>query len=137
MSPDALISSLFIKSKKNIRPFSNNYFKKFILENLPNFLYIRNCIGSPSNIIFHKKFSIYKYRSDLKWLVDTNYYNKIFNNQKYFIIYGIFDIISYDNATSITNSLKVNLIAKHERKMLKIKYKISYLIIDLFWYFLK
>ena len=135
--PDAFVSSLLIKSSKGTRRFSNNYFKKIILEKFPNYLYIRNCIGSPSNIIFHNRFSIYKYQNKLKWLVDTNYFCEIFNKKKYYVIYGIFNIVSFENTSSITNNLNTRSIAKEERKVLKIRYKIPYLMLDLFWIFLK
>jgi len=49
----------------------------------------------------------------------------------------MFNIVSFENTSSITNNLNTQSIAIEERKVLKIKYKISYLILDLFWIFLK
>ena len=67
--PDVLISSLTIRRPDKETNFSNKFFKKFILRFDPEYLYIRNIIGSPSNIILNRKFSKYEYRRDLKWLV--------------------------------------------------------------------
>lgn len=65
------------------------------LEKDPNILYFGNFIGPPSAVI-HRRNSIIKYDTNLKWLVDVDYYLENFksNNKFHFINKPLITVIS-------------------------------------------
>ena len=58
----------------------NKILLSFFIKNSIFFLFL-NIIGPPSSLIVKKNIRL-RYRKDLKWLVDVDYYFKLFNNLK-------------------------------------------------------
>lgn len=135
--PDVLISSLTLCGIDKKINFSNKFFKQFILRFEPEYLYIRNIIGSPSNVIFNRKFLKYEYRRDLKWLVDVDYYYRIFVNKNQQIAHNVFGVFSRQNDLSITKNTDIRFETKKEKKLLKYQYKMRYLFLDAIWSIVK
>ena len=88
---------------------NNSFLAFFIINNI--FLLFLNVIGPPSAMIVDKRINV-RYRNDLKWLIDVDYYFKLFNyikNFKNIKVFSKYDASVLSNQSfsySITNILK-------------------------------
>jgi glycosyltransferase involved in cell wall biosynthesis len=95
----------------------------FLVRIFPSSLYFSNFVGSPSNVLFQRRMMTHTFRTDLKWLVDLEW---IFVNfaKSPLIFSKQIDIISLaDQGMSITKSLDVSSIEKHEVSILLQEHK--------------
>lgn len=139
--------SRFRVNLKMKHTLTKNLLKVFIKQN--TFILFLNVIGPPSALIV-KKTTIIKYRKDLKWLIDVEYYSNLFKNIKN-NNYKIFtekeaSVASNQNFNnSITNLLKKNKFEFYKLKdqelllILKNKQKIFIysVFISIIWFIFK
>ena len=103
---DILISKINV-----IRPDSTIYqlpiydsIRFFVLNYIPSFLFFYNFIGPVSCVIFKNDKMIF-FNIDMKWLVDVEWYYRLFSNKKikYFNQSKIYSILAHDE--KITNNI--------------------------------
>ena len=79
-----------------------------ILKFFPSYIFRRNIIGSPSNLVVSKK-AVKKFDNNLKWLVDVDWFYSMISKDNWIIAKDINVISIVDENTSITNSISKNL----------------------------
>ena len=113
-----------------------HFSRKFILKKFliyPKLLIELNLVGPPSSVIYKK--SMTKYDTNLKYLVDVDFYIKllkIFNGKGIFLMDDYYLFSSQNNNSSITKSLGSNIyqIKKKEKDYLGNKYKFKFKFSD-------
>lgn len=105
---------------------TRNILNKFLTN--PKLLIELNILGPPSAIIYKK--SLIKYNTNLKFLVDVDFYIKLlsrFNSKKVLIMQDYYLLSSQNNNKSITKSLSksINQIKYKEKKFLRNRYKFN------------
>ena len=116
------------KYKINLYKFHTapNYFTNFFIGN-NKLILLLNIIGPPSAFIISKEIK-YKYNTNLKWLIDVEFYSKLFSSLKVNEIKKVginkgFIISNQNNPSSITKDLKKNKklsknLIKYEKKII-------------------
>ena len=96
------------KNKKYYYPIFGSLYLRYILKFFPSYIFRRNIIGSPSNLVVSKK-AVKKFDSNLKWLVDVDWFYSMISKDNWIIAKDINVISIVDENTSITNSISKNL----------------------------
>jgi glycosyltransferase involved in cell wall biosynthesis len=106
------------------------YFHNMVMKN-PHILLKTNIFGPPSSLIISKKFK-YKYNEKLKFLLDIEYYIKIFkriDKNKTFIFKNkqLEILSSQNNKVSVTKSLgfRKTIIQKKEKLILEKRFRVK------------
>lgn len=123
---------------------SFQFTKRLLLSKYPKYLFWRNIIGSPSNIIV-KRSIINSFNNSLKWFVDVEWiYNCIIKSKGQILYSDNLICNSFYYSNSITESIKYRLtdIKAHERAIIKLKYfkkraKFKYIFFTPLYFFLK
>ena len=106
---DIIISKVLVIKNKN-ESYSlrlNKYFKSFILNFAPSFLFFYNFIGPMSTVIFKNETNKI-FNTNLKWYVDVDWYYRIFKNKQIkYIDYSIINSILYHDE-KITNKIDIS-----------------------------
>jgi hypothetical protein len=90
-------------------PYMTSKFLKLVLNLIPQFILLRNVVGSPSNIIF-KKVTAQKFDDNLQWLVDVDWFFLFLKKNLSWISAPKLKILSVvDDQTSITKSISSNI----------------------------
>ncbi|MBI51985.1 MAG: hypothetical protein CL779_02045 [Chloroflexi bacterium] len=83
-----------------------DYMTSFILDKLPQYLFRRNLIGSPSNIVV-KKTKALQFNSELSWLVDVDwFYRQLLEIDNWFFCKDLIILSNQNNQGSITKSMR-------------------------------
>ena len=96
------------KSERYYYPIFDSLYLRFILKFFPSYIFRRNIIGSPSNVVVSNK-ALKKFDSNLKWLVDVDWFYSMISKDNWIIAKDINIISIFDENTSITNSISKNL----------------------------
>ncbi len=119
-------------------PIIPTSFKRIFLKFFPKLIFYFNFIGSPSNIVVRKKFSA-NFDDSLRWLVDVDWFYRIFINSKGSICYSKNNsILSIKYKSSITSNISQELkkINSHEIMYIKDKYNFNINFAYIFFVFL-
>ena len=112
-------------SKNSFAPYFFSRFTQLVLKYFPQYLFLRNVIGSPSNIIVRNSV-VEKFDNNLQWLVDVDWFFSMLKTNPSWIFAKKLQILSVkDNETSITQSIlsDIKSILLKELKYLKNKHK--------------
>lgn len=125
---DFLILDCFVKTKffPVFRAHVPKVFKKIYLNFGPHWLFARNVIGSPSNVVVRKEICNI-FDNNLNWLVDVEWYYGIISKSGVVVGYHSSKIISVNNSNSITQGISdvVNELKKKEIGIIDAKYQTS------------
>lgn len=121
---DCLVSSLKLDDRVWQRSLRTNPIRKMLV-NFPMTVLLHNYIGSPSNVIFHRRV-IEKFDERLQWLVDCEWYFRLFANCDE-VTFGEFGILSHPYSESITMNLgrEVSTLALNEARFVCEKHNVS------------
>jgi hypothetical protein len=128
--PDVVsCSTILIKKKKILNKIHTTAKQRKFFFNF-NFYYIlkRNFIGPTSSMIIKFKSNILFFNTSLYWLVDVEYYIKIFlNSKKWIFTDEIFVYSDQLNKHSLTYNLKkkISLLNRLETKLIKKKFNLN------------
>lgn len=123
-------NSLLIFKCILIKKFSKLHFpvflSKFLIIKFPIYILKRNFLGPTACLVIKKEVFGEFYDENLKWLVDVDFYYRLFLNKNLkFEFINLANIYSFqDNTDSITNKVKINFnsILKNETKFIIKKY---------------
>lgn len=135
---DIYILKINLVKKMFIYNHFPNYLIRFLLELSPSFILIKNFIGPSACFVFkHSCEGIFNPK--LKWLVDTDFYNRLLSINSFIFIYSVNIFSESNRRDSITHKINENhfLITYRELKALKYKPKIIHLFILFFWPLIK
>jgi glycosyltransferase involved in cell wall biosynthesis len=83
-----------------------HYMTSFILDKFPQYLFRRNLIGSPSNIVVRKSKSS-QFNPELSWLVDVDwFYRQLSEIDKWSFCKDLIILSNQNNQVSITKSMR-------------------------------
>jgi hypothetical protein len=119
-------------------PIIPTWFKRIFLRFFPKLIFYFNVIGSPSNIVVSKKFTI-NFDESLRWIVDVDWFYRVFILSKESILYSKNNsILSIKYNSSITRNISAELkkINADEISYIKAKYNFNINILYLFFVFL-
>lgn len=89
-----------------------------VLRRCPQVVYFSNFIGSPSNVMFVRATLRARFRPDLRWMVDLEWFFRNFANGP-LVFSGRLDLLSSaDTGMSITKSLNVSEVERREVRQL-------------------
>lgn len=122
---------IFLRSAQ-FYPGSTNYklhmppkFTRFVLSKFPQYLFRRNLVGSPSNIVFKRAFSSH-FNPQLSWLVDVEWiYRQLSIIEDWVLCNDLIILSIHNNEKSITGSLgnKIPEIRRKESEFLSKEFK--------------
>jgi len=105
------------------------FLSKFLVKRFPIYLLKRNFLGPTACLVIKKDVFYELYDENLKWLVDVDFYYRLFLNKNIkFEFSNLANIYSFqDNTESITNKLKLNFNTtyKFETKFIIKKYNFT------------
>jgi len=104
---DVLVLNQYVSKiyEGRLYPHMPNLLKKIIVDNLPTFLFRRNVLGAPTVLVVKQNF-ITNFDNRLKFIVDVDWYVRIFENRSLKIrICDNLSIMSMPHQNSITKSL--------------------------------
>tara|TARA_B100002051_G_C16743793_1_gene646100 strand:+ start:4772 stop:5671 length:900 start_codon:yes stop_codon:yes gene_type:complete len=120
-----LRSALIKGSNMNYKFHMPNYMTQFILDKFPQYLFRRNFIGSPSNVVVRKLKSS-QFNPELSWLVDVDwFFRQLSDTDNWFLCKDLIILSNQNNQVSITQSMrsKIPEVTKRELHTLSKDYK--------------
>ena len=144
-NPDLIfLRCAHIRNQNTYSSYLISIILKPILYYFSQYIFIRNIIGSPSNIIL-KRIHAKDFDTNLQWLVDVEWFYSLLKKQPSIVFAKKMKILSViDKSTSITSSIEKDLkqITKTEIQYIKRKHKNLKLLgiknpITIYEYFLK
>tara|TARA_B110000003_G_scaffold275041_1_gene316528 strand:+ start:5440 stop:6366 length:927 start_codon:yes stop_codon:yes gene_type:complete len=124
--PDLVfLRCVHLVSKNSFAPYFFSRFTQLVLKYFPQYLFLRNVTGSPSNIIVRNSV-VEKFDNNLQWLVDVDWFFSMLKKNPSWIFAKKLQILSVkDDETSITQSISrdIKSILLKELKYLKNKHK--------------
>lgn len=124
------ISELYIDNQIRQYRYQSSFLKKFILRRDLNYLWRRNIIGAPSNIILHKSMNDIRYNRNMSWLVDVDYFIRVIAGRENLLDFASYTIISHYNRASITSRIDKGVLAQLEKPANLPKNIIQNIILD-------
>lgn len=120
---DVIVSKILVQ-ESNGNTYSLRFpevLKNFILSYFPSFLFFFNFIGPVSCITFHRRL-VKDFDPQLKWLVDIEWYYRLFSKSKISYVRSLQVLSILDHKEKITNNINIHKELIKDMKRLKSKY---------------
>jgi glycosyltransferase involved in cell wall biosynthesis len=116
---EIIVSNVNVRFVNNIsRKLSFPFFlRNLILKKVPSFLYILNIVGPVSCVTF-KRDLLHSFDERLSWIVDIDWYYRLFVNKKVFCNNELFVCSNHGHEGQITQNININDIRRHDLEII-------------------